>query len=413
MKLADSPLYQKVTIPLRILIGISIFGLLFCIAWVMNLPLDGTEAPIFGGRILVNDLACIAFVTFLAGTASLCLLKISRKINGWGAQILLWLGLVFLGLAFSPMLTVSFYSKTGTSNEWIKRSVSQVLANPWGEQQRLDSSYNEDGSSKVYYLVGRTRFYAFWGVREEKYYTYDAISAAQQQESEEAIRNDTVREGALLHGDFARFFTMTRAANLESVDIVIPSNQLPESIREKVQTMQKQTINHASSGSVNDPYTALDIAIALADKKQAEYLLGFSKAVGPLQRWRLFQLKLGESFENQQRAQDRTATIFPEMAQKYYLESAQENMMRMAYYIEQNDSSDILNMGDYTNLLGRYQPYDYFVANAHCDIGYANFLQSLDIAINPLHRQNLAKLVDENVVDKESCSALKTFYEQP
>lgn len=184
-----------------------------------------------------------------------------------------------------------------------------------------------------------------------------------------------MREGALLQGDFARFFSMTRADNLESSDIAIPSSQLPESIRNKVQAMQKQTINYASSGSENDPYTALDIAIAVEDKKQTEYLLDFPKAAGPIQRLRLFHFGLGEEFENKQHAQNRTATIFPEMAQKYYLEAAQENMIRMAYYIEKDDLSDNLSMGDYTNLLGRYQPYDYFVANAFCDANYATFLQ--------------------------------------
>lgn len=413
MKLTDFRLYQKITAPLRVLLGISLFGLLFCIAWVMNLPLNGTSAPIFGGRILVNDLACIAFVTFLAGGASLCLLKISSKINGGGVQVLLWSGLFFLGLMFSPMLTVSFYSKAGISNEWIKRSVSQVLANPWGEQQSLDSSYNEDQTSMAFYLASRTKFYAFLGVRKGQYYVaYQDISSAQKLQSEEAIRNVTVREGALLQGDFARFFSMTRADNLESSYIAIPSSQLPESIRDKVQTMQKQTINYASSGSKNDPYTALDIAIAVEDKKQAEYLLDFPKAVGPIQRLRLFQFGLGEEFENEQRAQNRTATIFPEMAQKFYLEEAQENMTRMAYYIEKDDFSDSLNMGDYTNLLGRYQPYDYFVANAFCDANYATFLQSLGITINPLHSQNLQALIAKNMVNKQQCSALVAFYEK-
>ncbi|HBE9078372.1 hypothetical protein [Serratia fonticola] len=413
MKLTDFRLYQKVTVPLRVLLGISLFGLLFCIAWVMNLPLNGTEAPIFGGHILVNDLACIAFVTFLAGGASLCLLKTSSKINGGGVQVLLWLGLFFLGLMFSPMLTMSFYSKAGISSEWIKRSVSQVLANPWGEQQSLGSSYSEDNTSMAFYLVSRTKFYAFLGVRKGQYHAvYKDISSAQKLQSEEAIRNVTVREGALLQGDFARFFSMTRADNLESSDIAIPSSQLPESIRNKVQAMQKQTINYASSGSENAPYTALDIAIAVEDKKQAEYLLDFPKAAGPIQRLRLFHFGLGEEFENKQRAQNRTATIFPEMAQKYYLEAAQENMIRMAYYIEKDDLSDNLSMGDYTNLLGRYQPYDYFVANAFCDANYATFLQSLGISTDPLHFQNLQTLIVNNVVDKQQCSALMAFYEK-
>lgn len=412
MKLADSHLYQKTTTPLRVLIGISLFGLLFCIAWVMNLPLNGTEAPIFGYRILVNGLACIALVIFLAGLVSLCLLKISKKINGSAAQVLLWFGLVFIGITFSPMLTVSAYSQSGISSEWIKRSISQVLANPWGEQQRLGFSVSDDNASRRYYLVGQSKFYVFWGVRKQGYYNYPDISPAQERESDEAIRNATVREGALIHGDVARFFTMTRADNLESMDIAIPSSQLPESIRTKVQTMQKQTINQASSGSINDPYTALDIAIAMADKNQAAYLLDFSKAVGPLQRWQLFRLGLGEPFENQQRAQDRTATIFPEMAQKYYLASAQENLERMTYLIENGYVSDELDMGGYANLLGRYQPYDYFVANALCDVDYATFLQSLSVISSPIHIKYLEALIAQGDIDKQQCSALIAFYEQ-
>ncbi|HGM5490811.1 TPA: hypothetical protein ACKP1B_005315 [Serratia fonticola] len=92
--------------------------------------------------------------------------------------------------------------------------------------------------------------------------------------------------------------------------------------------------------------------------------------------------------------------------------SYNEDQTSMAYYIEKDDFSDSLNMGDYTNLLGRYQPYDYFVANAFCDANYATFLQSLGITINPLHSQNLQALIAKNMVNKQQCSALVAFYEK-
>ncbi len=368
------------------LIGFALFNV--SSALVMHWSLKSWRGLDLWGDLYLwkEGVISMALLFALLFTTLALLYPFLRNRRHWTDQKFTWVALISSIILFfcGPEITVE--NNTGNPDLhhalYIKRSLPQVLKAATVEEDFLEASTNN--WVPVICVAEKQSSAVFFSWKKPNPIDYANCAA----EVKAALSSGRAIESDLYKNQIEYFFARLNSnpEGYRDRKLAADVSQLPEPLRSQLTALLP--VKYLTS------FTAFDVALATRNADAAAMTMPRLDYILPHQRQGLFNLGLFGTLEN---TAGETLETLAQKRHEQFQTSLNVGIMLGSKELLKSAVNNLIVGGlagdAYSDFRGGFTDYDYYMANRHCDIGYAKFLHSEEIPPNAQHIIHLLSII--------------------